>query len=306
MMKMKKHYYSPRYWGLWLLFGVLRLLVLLPYRWQMRFGAMLGYIGFYVAKQRKHITLTNLRIAFPQKTPLQHQQLCKRCFASAGMSAMETLIAWFMSDKRFAKIDIKFHNDECINEAIAKGDRPILLLGTHFLCMEIIGRYSGQHYSSPFYLIYQKHRNPLFESIMTSSRSRYVTGCLQRKNMFAIIKALKRNSIVWYAPDQDFGHEHTIFAPFFGKLCATLTATTWLAKQTNAHVIPCYYVRRADLSGYDAYAVPTLLNFPSGDEYQDAQVYNAFLEDAIRAHPEQYLWLHRRYKTRPAGEDKLY
>ena len=108
---------------------------------------------------------------------------------------------------------------------------------------------------------------------------------------------------MWYAPDQDF-KEHIIFAPFFGKLCATLKVTSWLAQKTGTVVVPTYYVRNSDLSGYRIISGDPLVF--TGDEYKDATMTNKFLENAIRKYPEQYLWQHRRYKTIPAGEEKIY
>ncbi|MCD6055714.1 MAG: bacterial lipid biosynthesis acyltransferase family protein [Gammaproteobacteria bacterium] len=304
-MAFDRHYFAPSYWGLWLFFGFARLLVCLPYRWQMGLALFLGRMGYPFVKRRRQVTRINLHIAFPEKTPEEREALCKRCFESIALSAMETLISWFMPEKRFARIPVYFHNIEHFEKVHHDPHEAALILGAHFTCMEIVGRRISERYS-PFYLVYQKHKNPLFEEMMTRSREKHDTRCLSRKNVLAIVKALKQKHSVWYAPDQDFGSERTLFVPFFGKDCATLVATSWLAKQTNARVIPCYYLRRPDFSGYDAYAFPPFSNFPSGDDYEDARRYHAFLEEAILRCPEQYLWQHRRYKTRPDGESSIY
>lgn len=301
----KANFFAPKYWGLQLVFIFLRLFVLLPYRWQMKIGALLGRIIYPFVKRRKYITLTNLRIAFPKKSDEELSQLCKKCFESIVISAVETVIAWFMPNKRFSRINFDSHGMEHFENAHNDASQGTLFLGSHFTCMEMIGRFIGQQYS-PFYLVYQKHKNSLFEHVMTSSREHNVTQCLQRKNLFSIVKALKKGGSVWYAPDQDFGAERSIFVPFFGKKCATLVATSWLAEKTGAKVVPCYYTRKADLSGYDVYILPALDDFPSGDNYQDALRYHHILEKAICDFPHQYLWQHRRFKSRPKGEDDVY
>ena len=304
-MKFNKQYLAPKYWGMWCFIGFARLFVLLPYRLQMRIGKHIGRLSYPLLKRRKHITMTNLRIAFPRQSDKERERLCRKCFESIAISGIEMIIAWFMSKKRFNKITFDTHGMENFEKSHADKGRGTLLLGAHFTCMEMIGRYIGEHYT-PFYLVYQKHKNALFETVMTRSREKYVTGCLQRKNVLPIVKHLKRKDSIWYAQDQDFGKERSIFVPFFGKDCATLVASSWLAKMTDAAVIPCYYTRKADFTGYDIFVLPAFDHFPSGDDYQDARRYHAILEKAVTDFPEQYLWQHRRYKTRPSGEPTLY
>lgn len=276
-----------------------------PYRWQMRFGAWLGRLSYPFLKRRKHIAMTNLKIAFPDKNAPELEQLCKKCFESTAISGIEMMIAWFMPQKRFSKIRVDLHGVDNFEKIHNNRQQAVLLLGAHFTCMEIIGRYMGEHYES-LYLVYQKHKNDCFEKLMTGRRENYVSGCLQRKNVMSIVKTLKRNASVWYAPDQDFGQKRSIFVPFFGKECITLVATSWLAAKTSAKVLPCYYVRKPNFMGYDFYILPALDNFPSGNDYDDAVRYHDILEQAIKQHPEQYLWQHRRYKTRPKGEEGIY
>jgi lipid A biosynthesis lauroyl/palmitoleoyl acyltransferase len=301
---MSDKFSHPRYWGGWVLVSLLKALVLLPYKWQMNIGKSLGALGYKYAKRRKHIAMSNLKACFPEKSLAELEKDCKKSFESIGMSGIETIIAWFMSDKRFN--NIKFEDN--IHQAFKdrnKNNEQVLILGSHFTCMEVIGRYMGTHYDN-FNFVYQKHKNPFFEYIMTSSRERYAKKCLQRKNVMAIVKTLRRGESVWYAPDQDFGNERSIFVPFFNIPCSTLVATPWLSKMGKAPVMPCYYVRKDDLSGYEMHSSAPWEDFPTGNNYDDALRYNIFLEDAIRKHPDQYLWQHRRFKTRPEGEDSIY
>ena len=299
---MDKSLLKPKYWGLWLILIIAKLLViLLPYKALMHLAVAIGFLVKPLTKKRRQITITNLKIAFPEKTPLEIKKLANESYKSVCMAGVESLIAWFMPAKKFNKIPFekdtfwfdKIHFDK---------EKTLILLGFHFHCLEIAGRYAGKNYE-PFSVMYQKHRNPVMEYVITSSRKKYITECFQRKNIVSVIKSLKRKVSLWYAPDQDF-REHIVFAPFFGKMCATLTVTPWLAEKTKAVVIPIYYTRKKNLSGYKM-TTGEPIEF-SGNQYEDAKLTNELLEEIIRKYPEQYLWQHRRYKTRPAGEDKIY
>ncbi len=298
-------HFSPKYWGLHLLFGLIRLFVCLPFRWQMKFGRFLGRLTYPFSTRRRKIAMVNLRIAFPEKKHSELEEICRKSFESTVISAFDTMMAWFMPKSCFAKVRFDVHGIEHVLTAQKDHNHGVLLLGAHFTCMEIVGRYISENYA-PLNIVYQKHKNSLFEKTMVESREKYAVQCIERKNVLSIVRNLKRHANVWYAPDQDFGKERTIFVDFFSKKCATLVATSWLAEKTGAIIIPCYFARKEDLSGYDFFALAPLDNFPSGDVYEDARRYNAIVEDAIRQYPEQYLWQHRRYKTRSAGEEYLY
>lgn len=295
----------PRYWGGWLFVFACKSLVLLPFKWQLYLGKFLGRIGYKIAKKRRKITYTNLKACFPEKNEQQIKKLCQQSFQSIGMGFMETLTAWFMSERRIQKINLEGAFPENFDQY---NRNAIIFLGCHMHCMELMGRLMVSKFDNfELSLVYQKHKNPFFEYIMTRSRSKYATACLQRKNVYAIIKTLRRKKNVWYAPDQNFGNnEHTAFVPFFGVQCLSLLVTPWLAQKGKATVMPCYYYRKTDLSGYEFFTLGPWEGFPSGDDYQDALRYNQLLENIIKQHPEQYLWQHRRFKTRPEGEAPFY
>lgn len=299
---MDKSLLKPKYWGIWLLIGIAKIFVnILPYKALMRLAIGIGFLTKPLMKKRNQIAKINLKIAFPEKSEQEIQKLVNESYKSACMAGFESLIAWFMTKKNFNKINFET-SIESFEKIHFDKDKTVIVLGFHFHCLEIVGRYIGQTYQ-PFTVMYQKHSNPLMEHIITTSRKKYVDECFQRKNIISVIKSLKRKVSLWYAPDQDF-KEHVVFAPFFGKLCTTLTVTPWLAEKTNSIVIPAYYVRKPDLSGYKLVSGEPL-NF-TGDAYKDAVITNKFLEEAIKKYPEQYLWQHRRFKTRPEGEAKIY
>ena len=299
---MNKSLLKPKYWGVWIVIWIAKITVnVLPYKILMHLAVAIGYLAKPLLKKRQQIAITNLKIAFPEKSDQEIKKLADASYKSASMAGFESLIAWFMTKKNFSKIP--FDNDlRSFDEIHYDKDKTLLVLGFHFHCLEIAGRYIGENYS-PFTVMYQYHKNLLMEYIITSSRKKYVSECFQRKNIIAVIKSLKRKVSLWYAPDQDF-REHIVFSPFFGKFCTTLTVTPWLAKKTNATVIPAYYIRKPDLSGYRIITGEPITF--SGDESKDALLTNKTLEKIIKKHPEQYLWQHRRYKTRPPGEEKIY
>ena len=299
---MDKSLLKPKYAAIWFGIGIAKLIVLLPYKFQMHLAVFIGKLVIPFATKRNEIARINLEIAFPKKSEQQIKKLVNESYKSACMAGLESLIAWFMPEKLFNKIHFDDSELTSFIDAHNAPNKATICLGFHFHCLEIIGRYSGTQYK-PLTLMYQKHKHPVMEHIITSSRLKYAHNCFQRKNIISVIKSLKRKVSLWYAPDQDF-KEHSVFTPFFGKLCSTLTVTPWLAEKTNAVVIPTYYIRNKDLSGYKLISGEPL-HF-TGDAYEDAKMTNQFLEEAIKRYPEQYLWQHRRYKTRPEGEEKIY
>ena len=302
---MKSKLIHPRYYLGWIFVFLLKLFVLLPYKWQMNFGKLIGSLACIFAKRRYNITFQNLKTCFPNKDIVDIEKICKDSFSAIAMSGIETIIAWFMPSKKFKKIflDKNFSND-FLNR---RHDSGLILLGGHFSCMEIMGRLMVENIDDfDVSFVYQKHKSDFFEHIMTGSRSKYAKACFQRKNVFSIIKGLLRKEIIWYAPDQDFGNERSIFVPFYNVQCATLVATSWMADKGKSAVMPCYYIRKKDLSGYEIHIESSWGNFPSGDDYKDALRYNQFLEKVINEYPDQYLWQHRRFKTRPEGDKPIY
>ncbi|MED7787916.1 LPS biosynthesis protein [Francisella sp. 19X1-34] len=300
---MDKTFLKPKYWGIWILVGLCKAIVnILPYKALMRLAIGIGFLAKPLAKKRNQIAITNLKIAFPEKSDQEIKKLADESYKSACMAGFESLIAWFMSDKNFKKLNIDISEFDTFIDTHNDPNKTLLALGFHFHSLEIAGRYVGNNIK-PLSIMYQKHSSPLMEHIITTSREKYIDKCFQRKNIVSVIKSLKRGMTMWYAPDQDF-KEHIIFVDFFNKLCSTLTVTPWLAQKTGATVVPMYYIRKKDLSGYKLISCEPI-EF-TGDPYKDANMTNRFLESAIRKYPEQYLWQHRRYKTRPPGEEKIY
>jgi len=300
------HGLHPKHWATWLGFFLLWLLIHLPYSLLVKLGSPLGALMHRFARKRRHVTQTNLALAFPELSQSERDQLTRRVFRSVGISFLETPLAWWGSKKRLARLN---HIDglEHLTAALAEG-HGVILLTPHFTCLELGARLLAlQH---PFAVMYRQQRNLPFEIMMQHNLKRHFPAAIQRHDVRSLLRAPKKNQACWYAPDQDFGPEHSLFAPFMGVTAASLEAPMRLAKMSGAKVVPFFPVRRKDDRGYQLTLLPALDNFPSGDEpsdlLADATSINAIIEKEIRRYPDQYLWLHRRFKTRPEGEPGLY
>jgi KDO2-lipid IV(A) lauroyltransferase len=160
--------------------------------------------------------------------------------------------------------------------------------------------------STPFHVLYREHKNPVIERVMRNARIRNYERAISRGDLRAMLRSLRSNTPVWYAPDQDHGSNHSTFVPFFGIPAATITATSRLTRTSGAAVVPFIPTRLADGTGYRLTLYPALEHFPGASPEADAGRINAFLEARIREQPAQYLWVHRRFKTRPPGTAGVY
>ena len=195
------------------------------------------------------------------------------------------------------------HGLEHIQQAEAN-KQGILLLGGHYAILDLAGALTAPHLSN-LDTVHREHNNPLLNAIQTQSRLRFCSQTLSRFDIRGVIRNLRKGRTVWYAPDQDYGRKNSVFAPFFGVPAASLVSTAKIARISKAAVIPISYFRESDGS-YHIYFSPALEDFPSDDEVSDATRINQIIEREIRRHPAQYLWLHRRFKTRPKGEASVY
>lgn len=295
--------FGPRYWLTWLWLGLAWLLVLLlPYRAQLWLGAGLGRLLAWVIPRRRRIAARNLELCFPELGPARRATLLGKHYRNLGIGVFETGIAWWWPDHRFARL-LRFEGLEHLQNL---GDRGALLLSLHLTSLEI--GWSAISLKLCLDSMYRPNNNPVLDYVQHRGRERRVrTGRARpRDDLRGILKALRQGRILWYAPDQDYGPRRSIFAPLFGHAAATVTATARLAARTDAAVLHYTYFRRADGRGYHIRVYPPLAEFPSGDDLTDATRINRLVEHHIRQCPEQYLWVHRRFKTRPPGEASLY
>ena len=223
-------------------------------------------------------------------------------FTANGIGFFEIAWAWWANID-----DIKNRYDieglEHIEAAKVDGS-GVLLVGAHFVHLDLCGLMTN--HSTPMSAIYRKNNNPVFEYIITKGRERFFEHVIERSDMRNIVRKLREGKTIWYSPDQDFGRDQAVFAPFFGIEAATLVSTSRLAKMGRAKPVGIAHYRDPITHRYRIVISPVDTAFPTGDDYQDAVIINTMLEKAIRMQPEQYMWVHRRFKTRPEGEPSLY
>ena len=280
----------------------MRLIAQLPYRLQMGIGRRLGRAMALFGKKRRRIAEINLGLCFPELEEAERKVLLMDHFRSLGMGMVETAMSWWTPDGKLADL-ARIEGLEHLERALARGKGVILLSG-HFTSLEIGGRLLALF--TPFHVLYRPHKNPLFEDVMKQARERNFDKAIRREDMRAMLRSLQQNMPVWYAADQDYGRQQSLFVPFFGIPAATITATSRLARRSGAAVVPFFQRRLEDGSGYLLRIQPALEDFPGTSLNADALRINRIMEEQIREMPEQYLWVHRRFKTRPEGEPSFY
>jgi len=279
----------------------MRLSVYLPAKLQYRIGMLLGQLMQPFMRSRAKVVRRNLELCFPEMSDVEREYLVKKILKNTGMMMIETAISWWASDRQLRR-RVTYEGLEHLEAAKAKGKGVILLTG-HFTSMEIGGRLIMLQ--TPAYVMFRHLKNPLFNAVMMRSRIYHSEGIVMRDDVRAMLRALRKNKVVWYAPDQDFGPRNSIFAKFFGVTAATIPATARMVKMTGAEVVPFVPKRNSDGS-YHIQIFPAWKAYPSGDDIVDAQRINDWIESQIRQMPEQYFWLHRRFKTQPDGKGRLY
>jgi Kdo2-lipid IVA lauroyltransferase/acyltransferase len=286
----------------WLSAGLLWCITRLPYTWQLAIGKGLGGLIQRLARDRRSIALTNISLCFPELSGCERHRLLDAHFASLGIGLIETALGWWGSDRRLGKL-ATLTGLEHLQGGLQQG-RGVILLSAHFTTLEIGGRLLSLH--TPFHVLYRSHKNPVIETLQRRSRHRHFEKAIPRDDPRAMLASLKLNRPVWYAPDQDHGIDNSLFVPFFGLPAATLTATSRLARVSGAPVVPFFQRRLPGAGGYELTLFPALEDFPGEDVEQDTRRIMQLIETRIRQQPEQYLWVHRRFKTRPPGVPPVY
>lgn len=300
--KFLRVFLHPRYWVTWFGLGVLWLLVQLPYPAIHKLGTTAGRLSRRYLKRRESIARRNLELCFPTMSNDERERLIAKNFEALGMALLETGIAWFWPDKRVRNwFDVE--GFEHFVEAKAR-NRGVMAIGVHFMSLELGGRVMGL--CQPMMATYRKHNNPLMEWVQTRGRMRSNKAMIDRRNLRGMVSALKKGEAVWFAPDQDYGRDGSTFAPFFAVKDAATTNGTWvLSRLSRSVMLTVTMIRKADKSGYSLFISPELEGYP-GEEQAAAEYMNKVIEKEILRAPEQYLWVHRRFKTRPEGQASLY
>ena len=301
MAKRRKHsLYSPMIWPSWLALGLLWLSSRsLSYRGALRLGRWLGWLVYRLSPRRRHIARVNLSICFPALSVEEREERLHQHFESLGIGMLMMGFAWWASDEKLRPL-VEVEGLEHLQESLQQG-RGVILLSAHFTDLEMTGRLLSLH--QPIAVMYRPHENPAVEWAFSRNRQERFEAAIPRNEIRQVVRTLKHNLPVWYAPDQSFKGRNSTLAPFFGEPAGTNTATSRLAKISGADVILFTGYRKPDASGYRLELHPPLKAFPSEDIAQDATRINGLIEQAIGYAPAQYLWIHRRFKKRKVIPD---
>lgn len=267
-----------------------------------RIGQVVGRLFYWILPARRHITLTNLRLCFPELAEQKRRAIAQQHFQAYARSILERSILWWSSEQRIRKL-IRVE-PSAPTDLIAAG--PVILLCPHFVSLDVAG--IGLVLEMPICSIYSRQKNPSFDKALKKGRNRFgLVRLLSRvEGVKPIIRAMRDGYGFLMLPDMDFGIKDAEFVPFFGIPAATLTAPARIAAATNAKVVPVIATMLPNYQGWRVTVHPAWENFPGDDMVAATGFMNQFLEEQIKLAPAEYLWSHRRFKTRPTGWADLY
>ena len=284
----------------YVLVGFLWLLHWLPLPVLRALGGGLGRVLYLFGKERRIVALTNLRLCFPEKTETERERIARAHFVAFAQAALDRTLGWWASRERLERL-IRIHGVEHLNNPEG---RPVVMLAPHFVGLDAGGTVVSMHVIGCS--VFSKQKNPVLNKLLYDGRMRFNEAVLlsRQDGMRKILKALKDGHPFYYLPDMDFGPKESIFVPFFGVQAATIPALSRLVRLTNAVVVPVIVKQVAD--GYEVEVQPPWENFPGESVEADTAYMNRYIETQVLRMPEQYFWLHKRFKTRPPGEQRFY
>jgi KDO2-lipid IV(A) lauroyltransferase len=281
---------------------VLWLLHFLPLPLLAPIGASLGMVAYALIRKRRRIARTNLRLCFPAMPEAERERLLRRHFRAFGRALLESSIAWWGSPARLRRV-VKLEGTEHLD---ALAGKPVIGLVPHFVGIELEGLRMTMDYRGA--AVYVKQKDPFVDAFLKRKRERFPgTRMISRQEgVKAYLRAFKAGQALQLSPDQDLGVKDSLFVPFFSVPAATVPALSRIAKLTHARIVPLVIRQLPRGRGYVARFYPAWDNFPTDDLAADTRRMNAFIEERILEMPEQYIWTHRRFKTRPPGAPPVY
>lgn len=268
-------------------------------------GSALGELIFHLAPSRRRIARTNLRLCFPDRSEADIRRIIRAQFRALGRVTLLEAVSWWGSRAEVEALT-RFEGMEHMTPHLGQ---PVIWLAPHFLGLNIGGvRVTAEF--APIVSLYSRIKNPRLDRLMLHARTRFEHGgrhslmYSRQDGIKPVVKAIRQGLPFYYLPDMDYGARDAVFAPFFGVPAATITGLPRLARATGAVVIPA--ITRQEGGGFVTRFYPAWERYPTDDLDADVRRMNAFIEDRIREMPEQYFWLHKRFKTRPPGEERFY
>ena len=275
----------------------------LPWRVLEGLGRFIGNLALILNKERRQIAATNIALCFPELDADAQRALVRSNLRDVGMMLVEFALGWMGSDRAIARVPLRIDGLEHLQAARDAG-RGVLLVGGHFSHLELAARLVSSRIRIAG--MYRRMDSEVFEWVVLRSRLHYADAMFDKDDLRGTVKYLRAGGTLWYAPDQDMRSKDNVFAPFFGVPAATITATHHLARMSGAVVIPFFHRRLPDGGGYVLRLAPPMPDFPGKDAAADTVRVNEEVERMVREAPEQYLWVHKRFKTRPPGEPRIY
>jgi KDO2-lipid IV(A) lauroyltransferase len=281
---------------------ILWLIHFLPFRAIVAIGNGLGYVFYLLASERRFVGTVNLKLCFPDMSEDTRKKLVRDHFMMFGRGLIERSILWWSSAARINSLI----QVEGIEHFEAVKGKPMILLTPHFVGMDIGGQWIAQQVDTV--CMYANQKNKYLTELLLKMRCRFGNQRLysRQQGLRPILKGMRANMPFIYPPDQDQGVKDGAFIPFFGVPAATMTSVPRIAQMTGANVVPSITRLLPGGAGYVLTFYPAWDNFPSGDDIADTRRVNEFIEQRALEMPEQYFWLHKRFKTRPEGETSFY
>jgi len=300
--KFKLSYVHPKYWISWLVVGVSWLLATIPRSWQF-------CLSYWVANRlsktngpRMSTIRRNIELCFPEEAVDEREALIRGNVQSSSLMLFELLNMVWRTPSDMTSV-ARVVGIGHLERALA-ADKPLLLVTGHFTPLFHAATQLAS--ITPYNAVYRRLDNPVMEAnLYRRGVEKYPMHLFHRKDIRKMLTKLADNGTVFISPDQDFGVNRGAFVSFFGIPTATITSIPQYARQTNAQVMLFSGYREGE-TGVVIEFEPVLENYPSDDDVADTQRWSDWLEAKIRLHPEDYLWMHKRFKTRPEGEPSLY
>ena len=303
LISLFKQFPGIRFWPVWGMVAVLRMLSWLPLPVLYVLGAAAGELACQLHRPRRKITLRNLSACFPRRTDAEIRALARGHFRSIVIAVLAAGVAWWGGKARLTRLT-RLRNREILDQTLSRGEN-IIVLAPHFTGLEYGGIYLST--LAPMVSMYRHHKNPLMDALIRQHRARFGVAQYSRHTLAkSMIRLLQKGRWFYYLPDQDPGRNQGVFAPFYSIPTATYAALGRIARLGNATVIPCVTRILPWGRGFEVIFEQPLADYPCGDEIRDATQMNHAIETLIEHAPEQYFWSHRRFKTRPEGAPPFY